>query len=785
MNEIFITDASAVFAEKLTLDDTIIKGDKFYFGKLEQDFESIDNDRYDLRCNRVLKYLIDKLDLSGFRKDEIGIVIGTTNSGVEEFETTENKHHAELGNPAEFLKWYLGTTNYATCVSTACTSGAKAFSTARKLLENGVCKAVIVGGVDTLASMPSYGFHALEVLSHERTNPFSKNRDGISLGEGGALFVVVKAAEQLGSEAAKRDLDAKMPRGKEVKSVSEIKDDKTIRRKDDKYKTEAISRHCEITDEYSTWGTSNEIHICDSNMNDSYEREVISRCEALPSRKNPADTNLIQSQGIKINSTEADQASMHLGIFASNHQNDGIIHKVAILGIGETSDAYHSATPDPDGVQAVKAIQDALDDANLKPEDIDYINLHGTGTISNDLMEANAIYRVFGDKVPASSTKPLTGHCLGAAASIEAFICYQILKGERNLPIHKFDGEYDETLPKINLVTENTPQKEVKVCMSTSFGFGGTNAVVVLAARQLRSEAAKRDLDAKMPRGKEVKSVSEIKDDKTIRRKDDKYKTEAISRHCEITDEYSTWGTSNEIHICDSNMNDSYEREVISRCEALPSRKNPADTNLIQSQGIKINSTEADQASMHLGILASRHQNDVGIAMPTYKTTSNSNLAAQPPSCLAASCLPHSAPMVLIDEVLNVDMENQIVKTSVKIHDNKIFFNKEINGISPLVGIEFMAQTIGCYAYFKAGKTIPKIGFLLGTRQYENKLEKFENGKTYILTAREIYGDNELVSFECLIYNEGEDENSENYIAKATINAFQPKDAEKYIKELG
>ena len=545
MNEIFITDASAVFAEKLTLDDTIIKGDKFYFGKLEQDFESIDNDRYDLRCNRVLKYLVDKLDLSGFRKDEIGIVIGTTNSGVEEFETTENKHHAELGNPAEFLKWYLGTTNYATCVSTACTSGAKAFSTARKLLENRVCKAVIVGGVDTLASMPSYGFHALEVLSHERTNPFSKNRDGISLGEGGALFVVVKASE-------------------------------------------------------------------------------------------------------------------HLGIFASNHQNDGIIHKVAILGIGETSDAYHSATPDPDGVQAVKAIQDALDDANLKPEDIDYINLHGTGTISNDLMEANAIYRVFGDKVPASSTKPLTGHCLGAAASIEAFICYQILKGERNLPIHKFDGEYDETLPKINLVTENTPQKEVKVCMSTSFGFGGTNAVVILASNQ---------------------------------------------------------------------------------------------------------------------------QNDVGIAMPTYKT--NSNLAAQPPSCLAASCLPHSAPMVLIDEVLNVDMENQIVKTSVKIHDNKMFFNKEINGISPLVGIEFMAQTIGCYAYFKAGKTIPKIGFLLGTRQYENSLEKFENSKTYVITAQEIYGDNELVSFECLIYNEGEDENPENYIAKATINAFQPKDAEKYIKELG
>ena len=189
MNGIFITDASAVFADKLTLDDTIIKGGKFYFGKLEKDFEPIDDERYDLRCNRVLKYLVDKLDLSGFEKDEIGIVIGTTNSGIQEFENSENKHYAELGNPAEFLKWYLGTKNYAASVSTACTSGTKAFSTAVKLLQNDVCKVVIAGGIDTLAAMPSYGFHALEVLSHEKSNPFSKNRDGISLGEGGALFV--------------------------------------------------------------------------------------------------------------------------------------------------------------------------------------------------------------------------------------------------------------------------------------------------------------------------------------------------------------------------------------------------------------------------------------------------------------------------------------------------------------------------------------------------------------------------------------------------------------------
>lgn len=565
MNGIFITDASAVFADKLTLNDTIIKGGKFYFGKLEKDFEPIDDERYDLRCNRVLKYLVDKLDLSGFEKDEIGIVIGTTNSGIQEFEDSENKHHAELGNPAEFLKWYLGTKNYAASVSTACTSGTKAFSTAVKLLQNDVCKVVIAGGIDTLAAMPSYGFHALEVLSHEKSNPFSKNRDGISLGEGGALFVLTK--------------DVKMQKCLDVKSITNV------------------GRICKSDNE-----------------------------------------------------------------------------TVALLGIGETSDAYHSATPDPEGVQAVRAIQLALDDAGLKAEDIDYINLHGTGTVSNDLMEANAIYKVFGDNVPASSTKPFTGHCLGAAASIEAFICYQILKGKRNLPIHKYDNEYDENLPKINLVNSNTENKKINTCMSTSFGFGGTNAVVIMG----------------------------------------------------------------------------------NKTEAGIARSDERHGNLIQTAN-----------------------NEIATATLSVSSRNNTN------NYLSASqCLPHSEPMVLIDKLIDVDMKKQIVKTSVTIHKDKIFFDKDINGVSPLVGIEFMAQTIGCYAFYKAKMSIPKIGFLLGARLYENSLEKFENGKTYIITAREVYGDSELVSFECLIYNEGEDGDESKYIAKATINAFQPKDVEKYIGEL-
>ena len=541
MNGIFITDASAIFADHLTADDTVVKGSKFYFGKIEREFDPIDNPQYDLRCNRILKYLVDKIDLSGFQKDEIGIVIGTTNSGIAEFEATENKHHAELGNPAEFLKWYLGTTNYAAGVSTACTSGIKAFSTAVKLLENNICKAVIAGGVDTLAPMPTYGFHALEVLSHEKTNPFSKNRLGISLGEGGALFLLTKHDKQT----------PPLP---------------------------------------------------------------------FPSLKGRGLTSSMEN--------------------------------IQLLGIGETSDAYHSATPDPEGVQASIAIQQALDEAGLKANDIDYINLHGTGTVSNDLMEANAVYKIFGNKVPASSTKPLTGHCLGAAASVETYICYEILKGQRALPIHEFDGEYDETLPKINLVDKNTSKKDIKTCMCTSFGFGGTNAVLIL--------------------GK---------------------------------------------HSSSSGFT------AFSRNRGEGSRLFPSLENV----------------------------------------------------------LPHDRPMILIDEILEIDMDKKFVKTSVTIHEDKIFFDKAINGISPLAGIEFMAQTIGCYSYYKNGQQIPQIGFLLGTRLYENSLDKFENGKTYTMTAQELYGDNELVSFECLIYNNNE---SSLPVAKAVINAFQPADAQEYIKEL-
>lgn len=134
--------------------------------------------------------------------------------------------------------------------------------------------------------------------------------------------------------------------------------------------------------------------------------------------------------------------------------------------------------------------------------------------------------------------------------------------------------------------------------------------------------------------------------------------------------------------------------------------------------------------------------------------------------------LPHSRPMILIDRLVDVNLENNVVKASVKITEDMIFYNKKINGISPLAGIEFMAQTIGCYAYFRNGEKKPKIGFLLGSRLYKNNLEKFELGETYEITASLVFADNELVSFDCFIYNDGME------CARATVNVYQPSDTE-------
>ena len=151
---------------------------------------------------------------------------------------------------------------------------------------------------------------------------------------------------------------------------------------------------------------------------------------------------------------------------------------IELLGTGESSDAWHMTAPGTDGAGPAKAMRAALLDSGLEPEQIGYINLHGTGTPLNDSAEALAVKTVFGETVPpVSSTKPITGHTLGAAGALEAAICWMVLNEKKGLPVHCWDGERDEEIPWMPL---ESVQKNPSVCMSNSFAFGGCNVSLIL-----------------------------------------------------------------------------------------------------------------------------------------------------------------------------------------------------------------------------------------------------------------------------------------------------------------
>jgi 3-oxoacyl-[acyl-carrier-protein] synthase-1 len=158
---------------------------------------------------------------------------------------------------------------------------------------------------------------------------------------------------------------------------------------------------------------------------------------------------------------------------------------ICLLGAGDAMDAHHISAPDPSGRGAEAAMRAALADAGLRASDIGYLNLHGTGTPHNDAMEAHVVSRVLGNDVPCSSTKPLVGHTLAAAGAIEAAFCWLVLErwrdGDLALPPHRFDGERDPALPPLHLVREGERAAPwSRALMSTSFGFGGSNAALVL-----------------------------------------------------------------------------------------------------------------------------------------------------------------------------------------------------------------------------------------------------------------------------------------------------------------
>lgn len=155
-----------------------------------------------------------------------------------------------------------------------------------------------------------------------------------------------------------------------------------------------------------------------------------------------------------------------------------------MVGEGESADAYHITASHPEGLGAKLVMQAALDDANMKPEDIDYINVHGTSTHVGDISEAKAIKDVFGDqayKLNISSTKSMTGHLLGAAGAVEAMVCVLSVKNDIVPPtINHTDGDDDPDLDyNMNFTFNKAQKRTVRAALSNTFGFGGHNCCVV------------------------------------------------------------------------------------------------------------------------------------------------------------------------------------------------------------------------------------------------------------------------------------------------------------------
>ncbi len=155
-----------------------------------------------------------------------------------------------------------------------------------------------------------------------------------------------------------------------------------------------------------------------------------------------------------------------------------------MVGEGESADAYHITASHPEGLGAKLVMQNALDDAGMKPEDIDYINVHGTSTHVGDISEAKAIKEVFGEaayKLNISSTKSMTGHMLGAAGAVEAMVSVLAVKNDIVPPtINHEEGDEDPELDyNLNFTFNKSQQREVRAAMSNTFGFGGHNACVI------------------------------------------------------------------------------------------------------------------------------------------------------------------------------------------------------------------------------------------------------------------------------------------------------------------
>lgn len=335
------------------------------------------NKQHHSRNNQVLWHALAELEpqieqaIQQFGKQRIAVVIGSSTTGADEnipvFKggasqqdwslSPFNSQQVSFSAPADFVAEVYGLRGLVYGISTACTSGARALISAARLLKNNLCDAVICGGVDTLSPLTVSGFNSLSVLSAQRTNPLSRHRNGINIGEGAAVFLMTKTA--LNEES------------------------------------------------------------------------------------------------------------------------------LQFLGYGSSSDAYHMSSPHPEGEGAISAFANALSNANVKAEQIGWINLHGTGTVHNDQMESLAVAKIFGNQTPCTTTKPYTGHTLGAAGAIEAAILWGIISRNYNptgkLPAQLWDQEKDENLPALAITDHQSYwQTDKRIGVSSSFAFGGNNSVLIL-----------------------------------------------------------------------------------------------------------------------------------------------------------------------------------------------------------------------------------------------------------------------------------------------------------------
>lgn len=305
--------------------------------------------------------------LTRYGRSRIAVVMGTSTSGIAEGEAAVR--HAmrsgtlppdfkiakqELGSVSECLARYLEVTGPAYTISTACSSSAAALAAGRRLVRTGLADAVLAGGADSRCRLTVNGFYALSALSKGICNPFSRNRDGTTLGEGAAIFLM--------------------------------------------------------------------------------------------------------------------------------RRDEG---EIALLGEGASTDAYSMTAPEPEGRGVVLAMHAALADAGLDPQEIDYIQLHGTGTPQNDAMESKAVLRLFGNRVPCSSSKGQVGHTLGTAGAIGAAHCWLAasdLNRDHVLPPHLWDGAAADGLLSTSLVHIGQAMADGRdhAFLCNAFAFGGSNVSLIL-----------------------------------------------------------------------------------------------------------------------------------------------------------------------------------------------------------------------------------------------------------------------------------------------------------------